>query len=219
LDKHGGGGNRTRETFPRGVRRLSLALVPNVEELPGDQQDAVHALAAHLLSRFEQDEFETFDHDGRTFMTVGYVQRRLREVGARCTGEKAAAEALRWLCASGVLEETGEVKKPRRRPGRAAAREKFGHGEASERGEGGRDAQPSPARSYWWRVYRVVPLSAVLRAYKDLLGAYGQYLDLPQHLASLSVWAIRQGLISRRRRRRTARYGSVQAAFWATGPP
>jgi hypothetical protein len=50
-------------------------------------------------------------------------------VGARCRGEKAAAEAIHWLCASGILEDTGEVKKPRRDQSRMAAREKFGRGE------------------------------------------------------------------------------------------
>jgi hypothetical protein len=63
----------------------------------------VNALAAHLLSRFEQNEFEPFETDGRTFLTTGYMQRRLREVGARCTGEKAAAAALRWLYAIRLL--------------------------------------------------------------------------------------------------------------------
>ena len=176
-------------------------------------------LAAHLLSRFKQDEFERFDDDGRTFLTTGYMQRRLREVGARCTGEKAAALALRWLCESGVIEDTGEVKKPRRRANRMAAREKFGRGDDAESGEGGRDAQPSPARSYWWKVYRVVPLSAVLRTYKALQGAYARLLEVPQHLASLSAWAINQGLISRRRGRKGAHPGSPRYGFHHSGPP
>jgi hypothetical protein len=106
----------------------------------------VNALAAHLLSRVEQDQFEPFDADGRTLLTIGYMQRRLREVGARCTGEKAAAQALRWLCSAGILEDRREVKKPRRRPNRMAAREKFQRGEDSEPGEGGRDSQPTLAR-------------------------------------------------------------------------
>lgn len=201
------------------VRTLARALVPDLETLSRDKRDAVNALAAHILSRFEQEEFEPFDADGRTFLTVAYMQRRLRDVGARCTGEKAAAAALRWLCSSGILEDTRKVKKPRRNQNRMAAREKFGRGEDPQSGEGGRDSQPTILRSYWWRVYRVVPLSDVLRTYKGLQGAYARLVEVPQPLASLAAWAKRQGLISRRRGRQGARPGSVQYVFAHSGPP
>ena len=72
----------------------------------------------------------------------------------------------------------GEVKKPRRRGNREAAREKFGRGEDAAGGDGGRDSQSSVHRSYWWRVYRIVPLSKVLWAYGALEGAYGHYRDV-----------------------------------------
>ena len=88
------------------------------------------------------------------------------------------------------------------------ARAKFGRGEPPSNHEGGKDAQPSSSRSYWWRVFRVVPLSRVVRAFGALSGAYGYISDVPQHLASLSAWAARQGLISRSRGRRGARPGS-----------
>lgn len=107
------------------VRRLAYALLPTNGNLSRDERDAVNALALHLLSRVEQDAFEPLDPDGRTFLTVRYMQCRLREVGARCSGEKAAAAAIRWLCTSRLLEDTDEVKKPRRRQNRMAAREKF----------------------------------------------------------------------------------------------
>jgi len=200
------------------IRNLARALVPNVSALPRDQRDAVTALAAHLVSRFEQDTFEPLCSVGCTFLTVGYVQRRLREVGARCTGEKGAAKALRWLCECGILERTpaksrnhGAVEK--------AAPEKFGRAEDAAGGEGGRDSQPSLHRSYWWRVYRVVPLSKVLGAYEKIQGAYGRFLEVPKHLASLSAWAKRQGLISRQRRPSEFSKGSVQEAFAVHGPP
>ena len=201
------------------VRTLARALAPDLENLSGDQRDAVNALAQHMLLRLEQTEFEPFDEDGKTFISNGWMQCRLRDVGARCQGEKAAAKALRWLCENGLLENTGEVKKPRRRENREAAREKFGRGEGAAGGEGGRDPQPSLHRSYWWRVYRVVPLSGALKAYEKLQGAYGRFLEVPQHLASLSAWAICQGLISHHRGRTGARSGSVQYAYLHSGPP
>jgi hypothetical protein len=150
---------------------------------------------------------------------VRYMQGLLRSVGARRSGEKAAAQAIRWLCSSGILEDTGEVKKPRRSQNRMAAREKFGGSERLGAGEGGRDAQPSSARSYWWRVFLIVPLAAVLKAYAATQGAYARCMDVPQALASLSAWAKRQGLISRRRGRKAARDGSVQYVFAHSGPP
>lgn len=93
------------------------------------------------------------------------MQRLLREVGARETGEKAAAEAIRFLCASGLLEDTGEVKRPRRRAQRIAAREKSAPASDSQEHGGGRDAQPTIQRSCWWRVFRIVPLAHVLGFY------------------------------------------------------
>jgi len=46
-----------------------------------------------MLLRFQQDEFAPLDEDGRTFLTDGWMQRRLRDVGARCKGERAGAAA------------------------------------------------------------------------------------------------------------------------------
>jgi hypothetical protein len=65
----------------------------------------VYALALHLRCRFEQDEHEPLDDDGRTFLTVSHMQRLLWNVGAN-SGEKAAVTALRWLCFGGILEDT-----------------------------------------------------------------------------------------------------------------
>jgi hypothetical protein len=94
---------------------------------------------------------------------------------------------------------------------------KFGQGEGSQQGEGGRDAQPSTLRSFWWWIYRVVPLSEVLRVHEAMQGAYARLLEVPQHLASLSAWAKRQGLISRRRTRPGAREKSGASRRYPSG--
>jgi hypothetical protein len=52
----------------------------------------------------EQDEHEPLDDDGRTFLTVSYMQRLLWNVGAHNSGEQAAAAAIRWLCEVTILE-------------------------------------------------------------------------------------------------------------------
>jgi hypothetical protein len=69
-----------------------------------------------------------------------------------------------------------------------------------------------PGRSCWWRVWLVVPLARVVR-----LGTY----PLRSAAASVSLCRFLRGqgfLAGPKRRRRFAR-GSVQANFWATGPP
>jgi hypothetical protein len=188
----------------------------NPRDIP-HERDAIRALALHLLDRFEQTKYEPLDEDGCIFLTVSHMQRLLRRVGVRRCGEKAATEAISFLCRGGILEDTAEVKLPRRRPARLAAREKFAPGDSET--TGGRDAQRSLLMSHWWRVFRVVPLAAVLRIYKSAQGAYGRFQSVPQALASLSAWAESQGLISRRRQRRSARPGSVQYVFAHSGPP
>lgn len=87
-------------------------------------------------------------------------------------GEKAAAEAIAWWQHVGLIEDTGKTKKPNASPSRAAAREHFGKG---VRIEGGRDAQTSTFRSYWWRVYKVVPIARVIGAFRKMQSAYGRF--------------------------------------------
>jgi hypothetical protein len=175
------------------------------------------ALELHLLWRFEQDRHAPLDDGGETFLTVAHVQRLLRATGARRQGEKAAAEAIRWWQDFGLIVDTGKVKKPRAKRERIAAREHFGQGRRPA--EGGRDAQPSNLRSYWWRVFAIVPIARVLTAYARMQGAYGRFGDVPQFPASLSAFLRRQGLIPGPRRRRTVRPGSVQWVFLNSGPP
>jgi hypothetical protein len=186
----------------------------------------MRALELHLVSRFQQNRHAPLDDDGETFLTVGYVQTLLRGVNARRRGEKAAAEAIEWWQAFGLIADTGKVKKPRMRPERLAARAHFGKTPANEQSdrhapheEGGRDAQPSNSRSYWWRVFAIVPIARVLAAYARMQGAYGRLEDVPQLSASLSAFLRRQGLIPGPSRRRTVSERSVQWVFAHSGPP
>jgi hypothetical protein len=83
----------------------------------------------------------------------------LGEIGAHKRGEKAAWRAIAFLCESGVLEDTGRVMKPKRSVQAVARAEKFqrmnGKRGSSVATEGGRTAQPTRFRWYWWRVFRV----------------------------------------------------------------
>ena len=69
------------------------------------------------------------------------------------------SRAIAFLCESGVLEDTGRVIKPKRSVQAVARAEKFqrmnGKRGSSVATEGGRTAQPTRFRSYWWRVFRV----------------------------------------------------------------
>src|SRR4029450_5856091 len=69
------------------------------------------------------------------------------------------------------------------------------------------EAQSSSLHSYWWRVFRVPALTRIRRALEPR-GAYAYSEDVPQHLASLSAFLRRQGLISRPNRRSSPNQGS-----------
>ena len=57
-----------------------------------DERDAVRALAHHIRFRFQQDEHEPLECGDSVFLSVSWIQGLLAAVGARRTGEKAAAE-------------------------------------------------------------------------------------------------------------------------------
>ena len=198
------------------MARLRLLPARQLQALSREHRAWVKALELHLLRRFRQNIHDPLDGGDEIFLTVGYVQGLLRDVEAPRKGEKAAAEAILWWQHVGLLEDTGKTKKPKASPSRAAAREHFG---SSPRVEGGRDAQPSTLRSYWWRVFRVVPITRVLEAFKKMQGAYGRFQEVPQLPASLSAFLERQGLIPRRRQRQSFSPGSVQWVFAHSGPP
>ena len=180
--------------------------------LSTEEKKWAKALELHLRRRFQQSAHQPLDDGCEVFLTVGYVQRLLRAVDAPQKGEHAARECLAWWQSAGLLRDTGKTKKPGLSPSSIAAREKFG----TPRTDGGRDAQPSSLRSYWWRVFEVVPIAQVV---KKTRGAYAHFWEVPQGLASLSAFLRRQGLIQGPRQRRTYSEGSVQWAFANTGPP
>ncbi len=207
--------------------RRVLALVPSETwaSLDDDQRVAVRFLDWHLRSRFEQTEhapLELVDGDPcGVFLTRRHVQRFLKQARYRKTGVRFAAKVIEHLIALGLIADTGDVKRPRRTANRIAAAAKF-QKSGSVQSEGGRDAQPSLEHSYWWRVFKVVPLELVVRAYTRARGAYSSgetFKRPPSWTASLCAFARRQGLIPPARDRRSFRRGSVQWVFQNSGPP
>ena len=69
----------------------------------------------HIWTRARQEEHEAFEGEDCVFLTVRWMQRLLRAVGARKTGEKAAASAIAFLEQRSLIVDTGKTKKPRRR--------------------------------------------------------------------------------------------------------
>ena len=201
-----------------GQLRRTVGLLPSDEwrRLSEDERAAVDALSLHIWFRGRQKEYPAFEGEDCVFLAVSWVQGLLRAVGARKTGEKAAAAAIAFLEQHGIIEDTGRTKKPRRAADCIARAENF-----QRRGtvvnEGGKEAQPTPFRSYWWRVFRVPALAKVRAAIPR--GAYWRFEDVPQHVASLSAFLRRQGLISRPRPRSRPNPGSVQWVFQHSGPP
>jgi hypothetical protein len=193
-------------------------------ELSDDERIAVRCADLHLRRRFEQREHEPLVLvDGERcgiFWTVAYVQGLLRELRYRKSGEKFAAEVIEMVQRLGILEDTGRVMKPRRDDQELAAAEKFQPAGTEISAEGGQYAQPTLARSFWWRVFRVLPLQLILRQYRRLR-TYdsGHVPDVPRYQRCLSALLKSQGLIRRRKRRSTPSPGSVQWAFAYSGPP
>jgi hypothetical protein len=197
------------------VGRVSLKPRHVLDALPEDERVSVELLEHHLWNRQRRAEpaLEVLPDGGvGVFLTIGHVQGLLRQIGARKTGEDFAAEILNTILPRlGLLEDTGLTKKPkpRTRDPRATAE-----------AEGGRHAQNTLHRSHWWRVFR---LPTVAKLVTPRFGAYPPRpgTEPPRHWGTASLVGLlrSQGLIPRRRRRSRVSAGSVQAAFWATGPP
>jgi hypothetical protein len=197
--------------------RVSMQPRHETNALPPDQRWAVAALEHHLWKR-QHCRYPLFEllTDGTlgTFITIGYFQECLREVGAPKHGEDYAAACLNTILpALGLIEDSGTAKKPR-----APDLQERNPFRQNPNPEGGRAAQLDPEHSYWWRVFRLPTLT---RYITPRAGAYriGEFWGARWDLASLVGLLRCQGLIPGRRRRRDFAYGSVQAAFHATGPP
>lgn len=199
------------------IRRLRRTIGIITEEwgqLTRDEKDAANAVTLHIWWRVHTKRFPAFDRD-ETFLTNGHVQRLLKAVNATNTGEKAARTALATMQERGWIIDTGRTKKPRRSPASIERAERYIGGDIQA--EGGRYAQSSIQRSYWWRVFRVPALTKVLASMPQ--GAYPNIKAVPHDLASLLAFLRRQGVISKPKRRSRPNPGSVQWAFMHSGPP
>jgi hypothetical protein len=143
-----------------GQVRYRYGLVPRDRwsSLDEGERDAVNAFSWHLHWRDSQTEHPALEGHDRVFLTVKWMQGLLQAVGARRSGEKAARSAIAAIQTLGVIEDTGEVKKPRR-PAQSVERARRFQPCGDVELEGGKDAQPTPRRSYWWRIFRVPALS------------------------------------------------------------
>jgi hypothetical protein len=171
----------------------------------------VIALEHHLWRRGQRDNlsFEVLDRGLGVFLTIAYMQKLLRAVRSPKTGQHYAAECLNTILPRlGLIEDSGLVKLPVNESHRV------------ERASGGRAAQNTALHSFWWRIFRLSTLSAIL-------SQPGAYPSKPGHgrapgvalTASLLALLGCQGLVRKPSRSQKFRYGSVQAAFQATGPP
>jgi hypothetical protein len=106
--------------------RVSLLPRHVTNALPDDERVAVEALEAHLSDRHRRAEpaLELLPDGGvGVFLTIGYMQKTLRQGGAHKTGEHFAAQVLNTILPRlGLLQDTGLTKKPRNRNDRAHAK-------------------------------------------------------------------------------------------------
>lgn len=209
-------------TIPRNLtvgqirRTIGLVTPEEFRRLDEDQRAAVDALSVHVHWRARQRHHPAFDEADKTFLTVGWMRELLRVVGARKTGARVAAAAIGYLKATGLIEDTGRAKTPRRRPDGGGTVEPFQrHGRERVLEQ----AAPSLLQgSPWWRVFRVPALTKIRKAASGT--AYPHTPGSPlTTVGSLSAFLTRQGLIPRRPRRSRPNPGSVQWAFLHSGPP
>ena len=189
----------------------------------GDERDAVLAFVVYLWFREHQEEHPAFEKEDCVFITGGWMRECLRAAGVRRHGVKAGYAARKHLIQSGLLVDTGRAKKPARSAQANARAEKF-QKIGDRPAEGGRSAQPTRLRSYWWPTYRVPALARhVARLTLEALAPTTSLASVLRATArdqrSLSARGESQGLISRRRRRSRPNPGSVQWDFLDSGPP
>ncbi len=197
-----------------GAGRVSLLPAHEVSALPADERIAVEVLERHLWLRQQRPDpaLEVLpDGSLGVFLTIGYVQSLLHLIDAPKKGEDYAAEILNTILPRlGLIEQTDLTKKPRARVAHPG----------EQRETGGRHAQRTPLRSYWWRIFKLPTLTKLVT---PIAGAYSRNPGTPptRPLVSASLVGLLrcQGLISPRRRKMRFLPGSVQAAFHATGPP
>jgi hypothetical protein len=158
-----------------------VTLLPHLNSWTETERDSVKVLECYIANRGWHRPGEVLEVP----LTVGHVQFWLWKTGARRKGRDHARAVLATLQKMELLRDTGTVMKPRRQP-------------------------QNLHRSYWWRVFRVIPITRALWK-----GAY-PHPSAPPSVASLCRFLECQGLGWRRRQ---ANPGSVQWVFLHSGPP
>jgi hypothetical protein len=162
-----------------------VSLLPHRNDWTEIQKDAV-AVIEHALA------MRALDRPGdlqQMPWTIGYVERWLKRTKARRRGRDYARQVLATLVEMELLCDTGEVMVPRK--------------------------QPSRQRSYWWRVFEVIP---VVRALSPRWK--GTYARTPEPASRVTGSLCRLlGCQAPRKQRTKSRKGSIQWVFMHTGPP
>lgn len=180
------------------VETLARRLIADWYALDDIDRQRVRALALHVIFRVEQEQYaplEVGDHPGATILTNAWVRELLRASGATFCGERAARQCIAAWKQLGLVRDTGDAATP--------------------------SGQPSRFHSFWYPVYEIRPIASARQAtrwrFRTWRGA--RATALPHQTASLSAWLVRKGLIPRRPSGSRFSPGSVQWAFWHTGPP
>jgi hypothetical protein len=164
-----------------------VTLIPHRNDWAEIQRDAVTMLECHIANR---GTWRPGDLE-RTPLTLSHIQHWLRKTGARRSGRDYARDVLRVLVEMKLLRDTGQVLRPRK--------------------------QPSPEKSYWWRIFEVVPIARAKEAARWTSASLaGGSTRLRLETVSLCGWLRCQGVI---RGKPKPSPGSVQEAFAIQGPP
>lgn len=162
-----------------------VSLLPHRRDWTELERDAVNVIEHAIAMR-------ALDRPGdviETPWTLSYVQKWLRHTKARRRGRDYARQVLAKLVEMELLRDTDKVLTPTK--------------------------QPSRQRSFWWRVFEVVP---VVRALSPRWK--GTYASTPEP-APWVTGCLRRllGCQVPRKQRTKPRKGSIQWVFAHSGPP
>lgn len=169
------------------LRRTRIRLLPRNPHWTETQRDAIRSLEYSIGLRGMHRPGDIVEVP----LTNGHIQRMLKKVGARRSGNHYARACLAELVAMNVIEDTGRVVYPLK--------------------------QPSNQNLRWFRVFRVIPIFRSIQSLTPT--AYG-YQTRPLWLTGSLLSFLRcQGKVWKKREGFTPQKRSAQAAFHALGPP
>lgn len=175
------------------MRRTRIRLLPRNSQWTEAQRDAIRALECSIGIRGIHRRGDIVEVP----LTNKHIQKMLKKIGARRSGNHYARACLKELAAMNVIKDTGRVLRPQE----IGSRRKHHH------------------KYYWWKVFRVIPIHKAIQP-SPASSSPTAPTSRPYWVTGCLLSFLRcQGLIAERIRRKRHKKGSVQESFRMLGPP